>query len=197
MTSPARATYFRSPGEFRRWLERHHARADELWVGYHKKDTGRPSLTWAESVDQALCFGWIDGIRKRVDDGRYTIRFTPRRPRSYWSAINIRRVQALKRAGLMCPAGLAAFARRSPERAQAYTYEGGAERFPPRYQKRLRADPRAWAWFNARPPGYRRNVVRWVTLARQEATRERRLALLIEHSARGRPIPRLGGKTSA
>ena len=197
MTSPDKATYFASAGAFYRWLERHHARARELWVGYYKKATGRPTLTWAESVDQALCFGWIDGIRKRVDAERYTIRFTPRRPRSYWSAINIRRVQAMKRAGLMRQAGLEAFARRSRERTQAYTYEGGAETFPPRYEKVIRGTPGAWAWFSARPPGYRRNVVRWVMLARQESTRERRLALLIQYSARGKPIPPLAGKASA
>ena len=185
-------TFFRSADEFRRWLERRHSRARELWVGFHKKDTGRPSLTWPESVDAALCFGWIDGIRKRIDDQRYTIRFTPRRPRSIWSAVNLRRVRALRRVGLMRPAGLAAWARRTRERSGVYSFEQRPQKLPPRYEKVLRARPRAWAYFRARPPSYRRTVTWWVVSAKQEATRARRLAILIDYSEQGHAIPAFG-----
>lgn len=189
--------YFRSAGEFRRWLEREHARARELWVGFHKRATGRPSLTWPESVDAALCFGWIDGIRKRVDDARYVIRFTPRRERSIWSAVNVRRVAALKREGLMRPAGLAAYARRMRERSGVYSYENRPKSMPPRYRRVFETRPGAWAFFAAQPPGYRRTITWWVVSARQEATRARRLAILIEHCARGRRVPLLASKPPA
>lgn len=180
--------YFTSAEAFRRWLEREHARARELWVGFHKKATGRPSLSWPESVDAALCFGWIDGIRKRIDDARYAIRFIPRRERSIWSAVNLRRVLALRRAGLMRPAGLAAYARRSRERFGIYSYEQRPKTLPPRYQRVIKARPRAWAFFVAQPPGYQRTISWWVVSAKQEATRARRLATLIEHCARGQRI---------
>lgn len=189
MVSPSSATYFSSPDEFRRWLERHHTRASELWVGFHKKGTGRPSLTWPESVDAALCFGWIDGIRKRVDDARYVIRFTPRRESSIWSAINVRRVAVLRREGLMRPAGLAAYARRTRERSGIYAYENRPRTMPPRYQRVFRTRPGAWAFFAAQPPGYRRTMIWRVVSAKLEATRARRLAALIEHCARGKRIP--------
>ncbi len=189
--------YFTSAEAFRHWLEREHARARELWVGFHKTATGRPSLTWPESVDAALCFGWIDGIRKRVDEARYMIRFTPRRERSIWSAVNIRRVAALKRAGLMRPAGLAAWARRTRERFGVYSYENRPKTMPPRYQRVLQARPRAWAFFAAQPPGYRRTIIWWVVSAKQEATRARRLAVLVEECAKGRHIPLLSRKSPA
>jgi uncharacterized protein YdeI (YjbR/CyaY-like superfamily) len=179
------ATYFASPEAFRRWLERHHASATELWVGFHKRATGRPSMTWPESVDEALCFGWIDGIRKRVDDDRYVIRFTPRRSRSIWSLVNLRRVKALIEAGRMCPAGLAAYEARDPKRSGLYSFERAAAQFSPSQEKRLRANARAWAFFESRPPWYRRVATHWVTSAKQEATRERRLEALIRDSAAG------------
>ena len=186
--------FFKTPTDFRRWLERHHASARELWVGYHKKATGRPSLTWPESVDAALCFGWIDGIRKRLDDERYVIRFTPRRAGSIWSTINIRRVQVLRRAGLMRPAGLAAFARRTANRSGIYRYENRPRSLPPRYAKVLRARPRAWAFFQSRPPGYRRAMAWWIVSAKLEPTRARRLATLVTECERGRTIGLLTGK---
>lgn len=186
-----RPVFFPSAAAFRRWLARHHARARELWVGYHKRATGRPSLTWPESVDEALCYGWIDGLRRSVDQDRYAIRFTPRRPGSTWSALNIRRVAALRRKGLMRPAGLAAFARRRAGRSGTYSYEQRPRRLPPRYEKLLRARPLAWAWFQARPPWYRRAAAWWVVSARREETRARRLASLVDHCERGLPIPPL------
>jgi uncharacterized protein YdeI (YjbR/CyaY-like superfamily) len=187
-------TFFRTGDDFRRWLERRHAGARELWVGFHKKGSGRPSLTWPESVDAALCFGWIDGVRKSIDDRRYTIRFTPRRPRSVWSAVNVRRVQALRRAGLMRPAGLAAYALRTRERFGVYSYERRPHKLPARYQRVMRAHPRAWAFFSAQPPGYRRTATWWVVSAKLEATRARRLANLVDLCERGRRIPPISRK---
>jgi uncharacterized protein YdeI (YjbR/CyaY-like superfamily) len=178
-------TFLKTAADFRRWLERHHHTATELLVGYHKKASRRPSITWPESVDEALCFGWIDGIRRRLDDGRYTIRFTPRRAGSIWSMINIRRVGALKRQGLMRPAGLAAFAKRTSNRSGIYRYEQRPKTLPPRYRKALEARPRAWAFFRAQPPGYQRAVTWWVVSAKQEATRARRLATLVRDCERG------------
>jgi uncharacterized protein YdeI (YjbR/CyaY-like superfamily) len=154
-------------------------------------------MTWPESVDEALCFGWIDGVRKRIDAERYTIRFTPRRPGSIWSAVNVGRVAALTEEGRMRPAGLAAFAARREDRSGIYSYEQREQAvLPAAYEKRLRAERRAWKWFEAQPKGYRRDAIRWVMTAKREETRERRLATLIEASAAGRriaPLRRRGG----
>jgi len=186
-------TFFPTPIAFRRWLERHHARAAELWVGYWKKGTGKPSITWPESVDEALCFGWIDGLRKSLGDERYMIRFSPRRPGSIWSAINIRRVHALRRTGRMRPAGLAAFARRTASRSSIYAYEQRPATLPPRYARALRARANAWAFFRSRPPGYQRRMTWWIVSAKQESTRARRLATLVTECERGRVIGLLTG----
>ena len=179
--------YFASPAEWRAWLEQHHASAGELVVGFYKRATGEPSLTWPESVDQALCFGWIDGIRRRVDDARYTIRFTPRRARSIWSLVNTKRVAELTKQKLMRPAGLRAFEART--KTGVYHYEqvrkaslGAA------YEKKLKAVPGAWKYFKSRAPWLQRNLILWVTSAKQEGTRLRRLAFLITACAEGRPI---------
>jgi uncharacterized protein YdeI (YjbR/CyaY-like superfamily) len=182
-------TTFERPEDFRRWLERHHDSAPELWVGYFKKASGRASMTWPESVDEALCFGWIDGIRKRIDDERYMIRFTPRRVGSVWSAVNIGRVAVLSDEGRMRPAGLEAFAARREDRSGIYSYEQRDQAvFPDAFEDRFRAEEDAWAWFEAQPKGYRQNTIRWVMTARREETRERRLATLITDSAAGRRI---------
>jgi uncharacterized protein YdeI (YjbR/CyaY-like superfamily) len=182
-------TFFATPADFRAWLEEHHASAAELLVGFHKKGSGRPSITWPEAVDQALCFGWIDGVRRSIDDDSYSIRFTPRMPTSTWSAVNVARVEELARQGLMHPAGLEAFARRSPERTATYSYEQrAAAALDPEQERRLRADAAAWAFFQAQPPWYRRAATWWVVSAKREETRERRLARLIEDSAAARPI---------
>jgi uncharacterized protein YdeI (YjbR/CyaY-like superfamily) len=185
-------TFFATPDEFRAWLQEHHATASELLVGFHKKDSGRPSITWPQAVDQALCFGWIDGVRRRIDDASYSIRFTPRKARSTWSAVNVRRVGELTAEGLMHPAGLAAFERRSADRTAIYSYEQrrGAE-LDAEQKRRFRANERAWAWFEAQPPSYRRTATHWVISAKRAETTERRLERLIADSAAGRPMPPL------
>ncbi len=183
--------YFRDPGDFRRWLETHHESATELWVGYYKKGTGEPSLTWPESVAEALCFGWIDGLRKSVDDRCYKIRFTPRKPKSNWSAINVRMAEELIAAGRMRPAGLAAVAAREAHRTETYSYEQRPEELPEPYAGRFRKNRRAWAFFRARPPYYQRTASWWVVSAKREETRLRRLDQLIQLSADGHTLPQL------
>jgi len=188
MKTPGAAIYFSSPAAFREWLEKNHARETELWVGYYKRATGRPSLTWAESVDQALCFGWIDGVRKSVDEARYVIRFTPRKSISKWSLVNVRRMKALTKLGLMRPAGQAAFDRRGKAGAD-YSYEQRhSARFTPAQERALRADKKAWAFFSGQPPWYRRTVTFWVTSAKKEETQQKRLAGLIECCRRGERV---------
>jgi uncharacterized protein YdeI (YjbR/CyaY-like superfamily) len=177
--------FFRNPGEWRKWLEKNHAKADELWVGYHKKATGNPSMTWAESVDEALCFGWIDGIRKSLGDESYRIRFTPRRAGSNWSLVNTKRVKELTKLGLMHPAGTTAYAARKSEGNYSYEQRKAAA-FTREQQRRFRANKAAWAFFQAQPAGYRRLATFWVISAKLEETRERRLAKIIEASAAGR-----------
>jgi uncharacterized protein YdeI (YjbR/CyaY-like superfamily) len=182
-------TFFATPAEFRAWLEEHHESESELLVGFHKKGSGQPSMTWPESVDQALCFGWIDGVRRGLGEEAYTIRFTPRKARSNWSAVNVARVNELIEEGLVRPAGLAAFERRSDDRTAIYAYEQRrTAQLPPEYEQRLRADSAAVEFFDAQPPWYRRTATHWVISAKREATRERRLAQLIEDSANGRRI---------
>jgi uncharacterized protein YdeI (YjbR/CyaY-like superfamily) len=185
-------TFFATPVDFRAWLERHHESHSELIVGFHKRGSGRPSITWPEAVDQALCFGWIDGVRRRIDDTSYSIRFTPRKARSTWSAVNIRRMKELLDEGVVVPAGLAAFEGRTDERTAIYSYEQRkAAKLEPDQERRLRADERALAFFEAQPPSYRRAAVHWVTIAKKPETRERRLEQLIECSAAGRTVPPL------
>jgi len=180
----AEPLYFQSPQDFRAWLAVHAANARELIVGYHKLGSGLPSMTWPESVDEALCVGWIDGIRKRVDELRYQIRFTPRRSNSIWSRVNIDRVTVLTAEGRMTPAGLAAFQKRIERRSIVYSYEHEGEvLLPAAMERQFRRKPTAWAWFSAQPPGWRRQTLRWVLSAKQVATRERRLVQLIEASA--------------
>lgn len=186
---PRGVTHFATCGLFRAWLEAHHTSAEELWVGYWKKATGRPSVTWEETVDEALCFGWIDGLRKRVDDETYTIRFTPRRPTSIWSHRNIERFEALSAAGRVSPPGHAAYSRRTEAQSGVYSFEQTTDpELSDDYLARLRADDAAWLDWEARPPGYRRQVTHWVMSAKRESTRERRLAALIEDSAAGRKV---------
>src|SRR5712691_2799868 len=180
------AIFMASPAEFRAWLEEHYAEARELWVGFRKKGSGSPSITWPEAVDEALCFGWIDGIRKSIDDTSYTIRFTPRKRGSIWSDVNTARVHELTKLGRMHPAGLEAFAKRDAKRAGVYSYERRNAQLDPAYEQRLKANEKAWELFSARPPWYRRAAVSWVMSAKQEATRLRRLARLVEDSENGR-----------
>ena len=186
--SPDGPVFFAKPADFRRWLETNHESARQLHVGFHKRETGRPSMTWAESVDEALCFGWIDGIRRSVDDASYEIRFTPRKPKSIWSAKNIQRVQELIEQGRMTPAGLAAFDRREENRSRQYSFEQGDAALGPEYERAFRANRKAWAFFQAQPPYYRRTAAWWVISAKREETRERRLEVLIRDSEAGERI---------
>jgi len=187
--SPTKPAFFAEPAQFRAWLAQHHATTPELLVGFYKRDSGRPSITWPESVDQALCFGWIDGVRKRIDDVSYSIRFTPRRAGSNWSSINIKRVGELDARGQMHEAGLAAFARRSEEKSRIYFYEQRhTAGLDPEHQKKLERNRKAWTFFQAQPPGYQRLMVFRVVSAKKEETRVKRLQRLIDESAKGRRI---------
>jgi uncharacterized protein YdeI (YjbR/CyaY-like superfamily) len=181
-----RPTFFATPAAFRAWLVRNHATASELLVGFHKRSSGKPSMTWPESVDEALCFGWIDGVRRSVDEESYTIRFSPRRPTSVWSAVNVKRVEALKEAGRLTPAGLAAYEKRRENRSGIYAYEQRTAELPDVYARPFRRNQAAWRFFEAQPPGYRKTMMWWIVSAKQEVTREKRLAKLIEECAAGR-----------
>jgi uncharacterized protein YdeI (YjbR/CyaY-like superfamily) len=189
--------FFAAPAEFRAWLEAHHASETELLVGFHKKGTGMPSLTWPQSVDEALCFGWIDGVRRSLGAESYTIRFTPRKARSFWSNVNIRRAGELIAEGRMTPAGLRAFEARTGERSGVYSFEQkdkDAVVLPPEMEARFRANAEAWEYFQSRPPWYRQTSTWWVISAKKEETREKRIATLIADSAARRPIRGLDRK---
>jgi uncharacterized protein YdeI (YjbR/CyaY-like superfamily) len=181
--------FFATGADFRGWLARHHQSATEVVVGYWKVGSAKPSMTWSESVDVALCFGWIDGVRRRRDDESYTIRFTPRRPGSIWSAVNVAKVQALTEAGLMTAAGSAAFAARRPDRTGVYSHEQAADALTSPEQARLLAEPGAWEHFDAQPASYQRAVVHWLHSAKREETAARRLEQLVADSAAGQPGP--------
>jgi len=195
------ATYFESAAAFRAWLVAHHEDHDEMVVGFYKAGTGKPTLSWSESVDQALCFGWIDGMRKSVDARRYTIRFTPRRARSIWSKINVAKVAELTKAGLMTPAGVRVFEARDHAKTGVYAFEREqAATLAPEDERRFRADAKAWAYFSAQPPWYRRTAYHWVISAKRTGTRAARLATLIADSAAGvaiKPLRRPTGRTAA
>ncbi|MDH3271780.1 MAG: YdeI/OmpD-associated family protein [Gemmatimonadota bacterium] len=192
---PENIIHFESSEAFRAWLGRHHAERDELWLGLWKKGSGRASITWPESVDEALCFGWIDGIRKRVDDVAYTIRFTPRRPGSTWSHRNIERYEALLAEGRIAPAGAAAFERRTEEKSGVYSFERkGPARLSPSFASRLKEDGAAWRDWQARPPGYRNKATHWIMSAKRDATRERRFEQLLAECRAGRRVKPLRRK---
>ena len=180
--------FFRTPAEFRRWLNANHKKEGELWVGFHKKGSGRASITWPESVDEALCVGWIDGVRKRLDESSYVIRFTPRKSVSTWSAINIKRVAELTATGRMQPHGLAAYQRRTEKRSVIYAYEQRPTELREPYGGMLRKNRKAFDFFEAQPPSYRKLVTWWVNSAKQEATRLKRIRKLVEFSASGRRL---------
>ena len=183
-------TYFATRADFRRWLEANHGSAAELLVGFHKKGSGVPSIDWPQARDEALCFGWIDGVRKSLGESAYTIRFSPRRRGSIWSRVNIERVAALRAEGRMTEAGERAFAA-GRERTDHYSYENEERRLAPGEEAAFRADAAAWADFERRPPGYRKLCLFWVTSAKRPETRAKRLATLIEVSAAGRKLPGL------
>jgi uncharacterized protein YdeI (YjbR/CyaY-like superfamily) len=185
----ASARFFATPAEFGVWLEAHHAVAKELWVGFHKKGCGLPSMTWPQAVDEALCFGWIDSVRKSIDETSYANRFTPRNARSTWSAVNIQRAHELIAEGRMRPAGLRAFAARAEDKSGIYSYEQrGAAELGDAYERQFRANHAAWEFFQAQAASYRKAAIWWVVSAKREETRQRRLTALIEDSAAGRRI---------
>jgi uncharacterized protein YdeI (YjbR/CyaY-like superfamily) len=182
--------FFPIPANFRAWLETHHADTPELWVGFYKRDSGKPSITWQESVDEALCFGWIDGLRKSLGDDGYMIRFTPRKPGSNWSAVNLKRAAGLVAAGRMSPAGLKEFHQRKKSRVYSYEQRKAAN-LEPAHQRQFRASQQAWAFFRSRPPWYQRLATYWVVTAKRPETRLKRLATLIDFSARSQTIRQL------
>jgi len=184
-------TYFATQQDFRNWLEKNHDKETELLVGFYKVDSGKPSINWPQSVDQALCFGWIDGIRKSVDSESYCIRFTPRKPKSTWSAINIQKVEEMNKLGLMLPAGLAAFEKRNELKSAIYSYENRPEKLTSEYELVFKAHPDAWQFFQSQPPSYQRTAIYWVMSAKQEPTRQKRLNELITDSETGLKIKSL------
>jgi uncharacterized protein YdeI (YjbR/CyaY-like superfamily) len=188
-TAKAAPIFFPTASAFRRWLVKNHERAPELWVGFYRKDSGRPSITWPESVDEALCFGWIDGLRKKVDDESYKIRFTPRRAKSTWSAVNIARIAVLTREGRMQPGGVAAFARREESNSARYSFENReSAKLSAADEREFGRDPVAWEFFERQPAGYRRLAAWWVISAKRAETRHKRLQRLIAESRARRRV---------
>jgi uncharacterized protein YdeI (YjbR/CyaY-like superfamily) len=184
--------FFQTPQALRTWLEQNHDKETELLVGFYKKSSGKRSITWPELVDEVLCFGWIDGVRRGIDDESYTIRITPRKPTSNWSSVNIKRVGELEKEGRMTSAGRAAFERRSEKRSGIYSYEQRRKaKLDGEQEREFKANPEAWAFFHSQPAGYRRTATHWVTTAKREDTRHKRLAQLIEDSAAGRRLRHL------
>jgi uncharacterized protein YdeI (YjbR/CyaY-like superfamily) len=181
--------FFPSPAEWRRWLASHHKSAGELWVGFYKRESGKPSLTWAEAVDEALCYGWIDGVRKRINPHRYMIRFTPRRGTSTWSTVNVRRVKELTKRGRMRTAGTRAYLARSHANTGIYSFEQRRRVvLPPVLQRQFRGNTAAWRFFQSQAPWYQRTAIWWIVSAKREETRRRRLGVLIEDSGQARTI---------
>lgn len=181
-------SFFKTSAEFRSWLAKNRTAASELWVGFYKKDSGKGGITYSEALDEALCFGWIDGVRKSVDAESYTIRFSPRQPKSIWSAVNARRVAALTKVGSMDPSGLEVFRNRDPGRTLLYSYERERAEFTGLWLERFRSNAAAWRFFDAQPPSYKRTVTFWVMSAKKEETRSKRLDALIAESGLSRRI---------
>jgi len=180
--------FFATPAAFRAWLAKHHDRSDAQWVGFYRRGSGKPSITWPESVDEALSFGWIDGVRKSIDDEAYMIRFTPRKPSSIWSAVNTKRMRELIAENRVHPAGLAAFEKRDERKTQIYAYERGNCELPPELEKTFRANRKAWEFHQAQPPGYRRQMCWYVMSAKRDETRRKRLETLIQLAATGKRL---------
>jgi uncharacterized protein YdeI (YjbR/CyaY-like superfamily) len=183
--------FFASQSAFRKWLEQHHAETRELWVGFYRKQSGKGGITYPQALDEALCFGWIDGLRRAVDDSSYMIRFTPRKPDSIWSAVNVRHVERLIKSGQMQKPGLGAFKTRDLKKSQLYSYERYNCKLEAAHEKKFKANPKAWEFFRAQAPWYQRTTTWWVVSAKREETRLKRLATLIEDSQKGRRIGQL------
>jgi len=177
--------FFTTPEKFRQWLEKNHDRATELLLGFHKKDSGKKSITYSEALDEALCFGWIDGVRKSLNETSYTIRFTPRKAKSIWSLVNVNHVERLKKEGRMAEPGMRAYALRDPKRTGIYAFENRPREFSPEFEKKFRANKKAWEFFQSEPPSIRKVCIFWVMSAKKDETRLRRLEQLIESSANG------------
>ena len=188
--------FFNSASSFHDWLEKNHAHTSELWVGFHKKKSGKKGITYPEAVDESLCFGWIDGLRKTIDENSYTIRFTPRKAKSIWSLVNTKRAKQLSKLGLMQPAGLDAFALRDPKRSGIYSFETAQRELSKPYKTRFRANKSAWEYFQQQPPGYKRLACYWVMSAKKEETRLRRLNQLIGDSGQSRRLGIATGKAA-
>jgi uncharacterized protein YdeI (YjbR/CyaY-like superfamily) len=184
-------TFFTTQEHFRKWLEKNYNKATELFVGFYKVNSGKPSMTWSQSVDQAICFGWIDGVRKSIDKDSYFIRFTPRKPTSIWSAINIKKVEDLIKQGLMQPAGLASFKLRKESKSKIYAYEKEAVKLSDDFEKKFKANKKAWEFFQSLPPSYKKHALYWVMTSKQEATAIKRLEELITDSEARRKIKKL------
>lgn len=180
-----KAKFFSSPSDFRQWLEKNYHTASELLVGFHKKSSGKKSVTYAEALDEALCFGWIDGVRKSLNETSYTIRFTPRKPKSIWSNVNVRHVERLKKGGRMHAAGLEAYEKRDPERTGIYAFENAPHTLSPAYEKKFRQNKKAWKFFEEQPPGYKKLMIFRIMSGKKEETRLRRLEQTIEVSEKG------------
>ena len=183
------ATFFASQIEFRDWLEANHSTAAELLVGFYKIASRKPSMTWSQSVDQALCFGWIDGVTRRINDESYSIRFTPRKTNSIWSAVNIAKIKDLETKGLMRPAGSKAFKKRSESKSGVYAYENPDVEFSPEFKKTFKSNEAAWIFFTAQAPSYQKTIRHWISRAKQEVTRVSRLQKTIDASARRERLP--------
>lgn len=183
--------FFSTPQEFGNWLALNHEKQTEQWVGFYKVKSGRPTMTWSESVDQALCYGWIDGLRKSIDEESYKIRFTPRKPKSHWSAVNLKKMKHLIAENLVLPAGMAIYKKRDKHNAEKASFEQKEVKLNKEYEDQLRANELAWTFFNELPPSIKKPTVWWVISAKQESTRQRRLAKMIECSAQGERIPLL------
>jgi len=183
-----RPVFFPEQSDLRKWFENNHEKEKELLVGFYKKDSGKPSITWPESVDEALCFGWIDGIRKSIDEISYTIRFTHRNPKSIWSAVNIKKVKDLTRLGLMRPAGIVAFKKLDQKKSKIYSFEQRAVKFDKKYENIFKRNKKAWNYFSSQVPSYQKPAIHWVMTAKQEETRLRRLNILISDSAQEQNI---------
>ncbi len=183
--------FFQTPADFRKWLQDNHDKLEELWVGFYKKGTGRPSITWPESVDQALCYGWIDGLRKSIDEQSYKIRFTPRKTDSHWSAVNIRKVGELKKLNLMQKPGLVAFKKRNPEKSAKAAYEQREAVMDPGYEAQFKKNHSAWSYWDGKAPSYRKQCTWWVMSAKKVETQVNRLQILIKSSEKGEVIPQL------
>lgn len=188
MPEPSNIKYFKTSAALRKWLDKNYNKKDELWMGYYKKSSGKQGVTYKQALEVMLCFGWIDGIVKGIDAEKYCQRYTPRRAKSIWSAVNIKKIEELTNAGLMHEAGLAAFNNRDKKRAGLYSFEQEEIKFPPAFLKTMKTNKKAWSYFSNMPPGYRKTATWWVISAKQEETRMRRLKTLIADSEAGRKI---------